>query len=352
MSIRFNDLPVTNFVDEENGVVRLGKRALVELYDSAGSGALVEEAKAFGITTETLSRQIRNYKQLHRQIMGEKIAEIKLPESPSQLLTDYTILEADDAIVISDIEIPDHNPEILHLALLTAMRYNIKRLIVAGDYMATDQASLNSWVNRWVTQSDLTYQNALSIGADIIHQMLKWFDHIDFIEGNHDDRIARATKGEVFLGMLLKHERITYSRYEYMYMVTSNRGIIKICHPENFSSNPVSLGKQLYNKETGPYPSKPAKCHIVLAHTHILESGWTVDAAYEVHALGTCRDSLRTRYKQKSANKHNQWIPGFLMIKNGFFRNFSQYGTDWQDVLGEYYEYKNPEFSQIELLRA
>lgn len=144
--------------------------------------------------------------------------------------------------------------------------------------------------------------------------MAAWFTEIIIVEGNHDDRIARKTGGEVYLGMFLRDAKfVRYSRYSYLYMRTSQRGLIKLVHPENFSSTPVALGQQFYDVERGPRfdpfnPFKTAeKCHFVLAHTHIDQSGYSKDGVYEVHAMGTCRDATRTQYKNKGQNKHHQW---------------------------------------------
>jgi hypothetical protein len=144
----------------------------------------------------------------------------------------------------------------------------------------------------------------------ILAQFAQWFDEIVIIAGNHDDRIARKTGGEVHLGMLIPDELAKYSRCSYAYIETRKRGLIKVVHPDNFSSTPVALGQQFYDVEYGPYfdEANPfetlRKCHFVISHTHIDQSGWSKDRIHEIHAIGTCRDRRRTAYIAKGQNKY------------------------------------------------
>jgi hypothetical protein len=77
-------------------------------------------------------------------LVGNLVAQIDIPKSPSRTYLDYPVIDGDDLIIISDIEIPDHSAKMLQLALLTGMARGIKHLIVAGDLIATDQDSLNT----------------------------------------------------------------------------------------------------------------------------------------------------------------------------------------------------------------
>ena len=53
--------------------------------------------------------------------------------------------------------------------------------------------------------------------------------------------------------MFLRGTNAVYSRYSYLYIQTSERGLIKVVHPENFSANPVTLGQDFYDVEQGPF---------------------------------------------------------------------------------------------------
>lgn len=149
------------------------------------------------------------------------------------------------------------------------------------------------------------------------------------IEGNHDDRVARTTGGAVHLGMLIHGTIAQYSRYHFMWLNTS-RGPVYITHPDNFSSDPVRLGQELYDVQ-------PRKAHVVVTHCHRKQRGWTKDGSFEVMAIGTGRDPYRTKYKAVRANKHRQWDSSFLMVKGGYFYDFDLKSTDWKFWLGDMY---------------
>jgi hypothetical protein len=112
--------------------------------------------------------------------------------------------------------------------------------------------------------------------------------------------------------MFLKGTPAVYSRYSYLYIRTSNRGLIKVVHPETFSSNPVTMGQDFYDAEQGPdfdmmNPRESfEKCHFVIAHTHRFQRGKSKDGIYEIIALPCTRDPQRTQYKRKGQNKHKQ----------------------------------------------
>ena len=278
------------------------------------------------------------------------------PDAPGIEWDEYFDITCDDFVVISDIEIPDHDPAMLQAALLTAMRKNIKTLIIAGDLLATDNAALNSWVDTWAVGNQINYEGAIGIAVDILARFLHWFDDIYVIQGNHDDRIDRKTGGEVWFGMLLhharihaeriladsdrKHAQVHFSRYSYMYART-RRGPIYICHQHNYSKTPVKLAQDIYGVINGPdfdvrdLNAVSQKCHILVTHTHIIQSGFSPDAAREVYGIGCCRDPLKTKYKQTSATKFPEWNQGFLYAKGGYFYNLPRRSTNWLELLGE-----------------
>lgn len=306
---------------------------------------LSDIALEVGIKLPTLQRHARNYNYHKKMFLGMAAARVLIPRSVSRSWMDFVQIEGDDAIVIGDIEIPDHRAEILELALLTGMQRNIKRLIINGDLIATDQQALNEWVSRWKVSGTLTFEESKDLVIEVLQRLADWFDEIYIVEGNHDDRIARKTGGEVHFGMFIPRDmtQVKYSRYSYMYMRTTSRGLIKFVHPDNYSNTPVKLGQDFYDVEVGPNfdPANPfktvEKCHFVISHTHIDQAGWTKDSVYEVHAIGTCRDKRHTAYVNKGQAKFHQWSPSFLVIQDGHFEHMHLWGTNWEKELGDIY---------------
>lgn len=266
---------------------------------------------------------------------------------------EYFVRHTDDAIIISDIEVPDQDPWMLKAATLVAMRFSIKHLMIVGDGIATDQATLNSWAQTWVEEHEVSYRTAVDMARQMVTRFATWFDTIDWTSGNHDDRIARKTGGEVTIDMLLSDTTVNFSQYAYMYIYSpKQKEWTYLCHPQNFAKNSVNLGQQLWAvtnapddyDENGNYIDDAAvrevhrnrsKCNVVLGHTHQMQSGRSPDDCYEIHALGCMRDRDRTKYVNISSNKHNKWNQGFLMMRDGKFYPLSRHGTDWETLLDD-----------------
>ena len=336
MKTRFVDLPSAT------------KDRLLTLYDQG----LLENSHALehGIHPETMRRCLRRWRK-ERADMLDFAGETPtwMPDAPGKDWDDYVVIEEDDFIVISDIEIPDHDPAMLEAALLTAIAQNIKTLIIAGDYLATDNPTLTQWAQTWAAGNEINYEGAIGIALEILRRYLQWFDRIVILEGNHDDRINRATGGEVWFGMLLREAqryaedadaKVVFTRYNYLY-VRTRRGPVYVCHQHDYSKTPVRLAQEHYAVQNGPDydPTDPdsvkESCHIIVTHCHIYQSGVTPDDYREVHALGTMRNPLKTKYMRTKATKHTKWTQGFMMVKGGYFHNLSRKNTDWSSLLGE-----------------
>lgn len=290
-------------------------------------------AATLKMNPQTLERRLREYRN-SITIVEDAINGVNpFPPSPTRQYTDFLKIESDNFIVISDFETPDHNATYLYYALLSAISHGIKTLIIAGDLLAGDQEGISSWASVIQYGDELTYDSSRNILLRIIEIFAAWFDHIYIIEGNHDNRVARATKGQIHLGMLLGRfedsPNIHYSRYGFMTVETS-RGVVWVCHPTNFSGDPVVLGQHLYNSH---WP----KGHWIVPHCHRKQTGWSPDGQFEIHAIGTGRDRDRTKYAATQINKHKAWDYSFLMVEDGYFTDLDLRSTNWRTFLGEKY---------------
>ncbi len=266
--------------------------------------SIAEKMAEYGMTSsvKTTERQCRDYRFYRQRMMIRTASNIVFPDT-SPTLARYPVVDATDAIVIADIEIPDHSPKMLKLALLTAMKHGIKRLIIAGDMIATDQTALNDWVRVWKEEHEISYATAIDLTRAILTNYGFWFDDIQVITGNHDDRIQRKTGGEIYMEMLLHDTPAKFTRYPYMFMNMGDRHWTYICHPRSYSSNAASsLGIRLYNKTVAPDGSK---CHVVLGHTHLAQSAVSPDGLREIHALGCMRD--HAVYKDRTSTRMPEW---------------------------------------------
>ena len=69
---------------------------------------------------QTLERHLRRWRTERLRFID--VPSVYFPDSPSRLYNDQIVVKSDDAIIISDIEIPDHDPVMLEAALLAGYR--------------------------------------------------------------------------------------------------------------------------------------------------------------------------------------------------------------------------------------
>ncbi len=197
-----------------------------------------------------------------------------------------------------------HDPRILRLAMLTGMRHGIHKLILGGDIIATDQEALNTWLTTWAEDGEKTYAACLKELKQLIRACAEWFhEGIYAITGNHDERLAKKTGGQVTIQDMLEEEPINFSMYSYMYIHSPIKNeYTYLCHQYNYSKTPVKLAQNIWEVETAPDGSR-SKCHVIVTHTHIEQTGWSPDGEWRCISLGCARDPKRTKYARLRATK-------------------------------------------------
>lgn len=245
-------------------------------------------------------------------------------------------------------EVPDHD---------AGMRFGIRKVIFAGDLIATDQDALNTWLSTWAEDGERSYFADLDELRKIIRRFQEWFtEGIYMIMGNHDLRIDKKTGGQVTLEMLLDDTDMKFSRYSYMYIwIPRLREWVYVCHQFNYSKTSVRLAQDVwavvtapdgYDNETGEripgydewrHGKNKQKCHVLVTHTHVAQDGFSPDGNWRTIGMGCMRDARRTKYKRARATKFPEWNPGFVMLRDGHFHVLTKHGTDWPMLLGDDY---------------
>jgi hypothetical protein len=309
------------------------RQKLLSLYESGNS--LDNAAVTLGINSETLRRRLREYRYQAEMTRKIESGDFDFSFISSRKWNDYLVLEADDLMVISDLELPDTDEAVLQAFLMTAIRYNIRRMVILGDGTAQDQHGLSTWLSTWKDSESIDFGGVFGILNRLIRLLLECFDEIYYVSGNHDQRIAKVTNGQVHMGLLLQHfgGRVHFSQYRRMYLKTS-RGTIGLFHQSNFSANGLSLSRKMYNVEPG-FDGKKLSA-IVVAHIHHWSCGKSDDNLAGCYSLGCARAPERTQYLNETPSTHSQWSQGFMRIQNGFIHNYDLHETDWDEVLGEY----------------
>ena len=105
---------------------------------------------------------------------------------PVTVYDDFITVEG-DAIIVSDLEVPYHDAVLLGYAVALAQRFEIKRLIIAGDFVANN--SLGFYASRSEdTDAQTTLADTLVEGKGVLEGLAEGFTEILLIKGNHEQR--------------------------------------------------------------------------------------------------------------------------------------------------------------------
>jgi predicted phosphodiesterase len=228
----------------------------------------------------------------------------RIPGSTTPEWNNYPVIESKRCLVISDVEIPDHDSEVLELALAVIEKYQIDTVIFNGDIIALDSYS------KWAKST--AYRRSLEAELDPAEQILEQFSkavpQIKWISGNHERRIALTNDGNLHLGMLLdKWFNIKFSQYSRCVL---NPGPEQwfIVHQKEYRRIALSVARDLFQVHL---------CNIVAAHGHHQALGKDRSGRYWLVEGGSGRDPNRTLYKNVRDTTHPAWNLGFTVILDG-----------------------------------
>lgn len=250
------------------------------------------------------------------------VDELELPEITSRvptldrgLIERFTPLTAEgDAFVISDIHVPLHDARLFNLMLQSAEKANTDQLIINGDYWHQEFAS-----------SFLPFQPEANLEAERYHgnvmmkTLLGIFDHVWLTCGNHDFRLVKKTGFRysfqecmdwMFVALTdEERSRLYITSLDYMYYWPTEdwEQPIRVCHPRNFSVQPLTVSRALAVK----YGT-----HVLTGHSHHLSMGFDQSGTYLIGDTGGFFDPYRTEYIQSTGKGHN-WVQGWWEFKDG-----------------------------------
>lgn len=283
------------------------KDTAVAQYLTASYGGVDYEALDLEHSTST-ERRIR-YRAQHLP------PPIPISQTPQYTLELLRI--KGNALIVGDLEIPDHSAEVLELARAVGKKQGIKTLIINGDTVAADGLSNHPIGAR---SPATTAQEDVQLARKVITSLADWFSHIYVVSGNHCRRLRWGTRGEFTADFLLSDlPGVVTTPYSRMYL-TSNKQEWLICHPKNYSKVPGALARDIAEIEN---------VNVVAAHTHLLSFSITKDGRHSALDGGHCRDVTRTLYKVENTTRHPAWCAGFVVIRNGYGHALSLEHTDW-----------------------
>ena len=258
---------------------------------------------------------------------GEPSADIVESAAHSPKFLDWPKL-AGDWIVMSDPHIPYHSPDMFGKMFAIARKFKMRQFVNVGDLIDFEAFSRFDHSNEHASP-------AADIDATktILKRLVREFDKIVLVMGNHDTRIDRALDFKLFLANLARdwvpeafRNRVEFSRYPYCEVESSGQKY-RLTHPKSYSRISARVPTQLCSKYL---------THVLGAHGHHLGMSFDASGRYVAADLGGMFDREKHSYVMFSDTTHPAWNAGFAMIRNGALYLFSDNPalTDWEFWLG------------------
>lgn len=285
-----------------------------------------------GIDRDKVADRVRNAQLARLKEIAPTAATVDLERPPSipRKRVGTVRIDGRNIAVIGDTEMPDHSLEFMENVVEMSQLFGIDTLLIAGDGVALDQETLTSWAKEYYIQVEEGLPTIIDLAEALILWLLKTFKKVYWSRGNHDDRLAKALKGQVNIGMLLN--RLPQDRFEFIdrrfLILDTDRGPCWVIHP-NGGGNPASVMERWIN-------THPEKGHCLLPHFHVQVDTTTADGLWELHAIGTGRDVEKTEYLQMNIWRGRQWDASYMLIKDSYFYPMNLRNTDfafWRSLL-------------------
>lgn len=265
-----------------------------------------------------------------------------VPASVYPRYDDPLRINADSALVLTDLHAPLHASEFLNKALKLAYAWNVKTLILGGDVVDFDclssfgadfaatpkvdgiidiiqQENLpESERKKFIAlleksgllKPDAGISGEMAVTRDVLRAFSRQFDKIYYIMGNHEKRIIKRLETILSaddLLMLLVQDRRKWVTAPYYYCELTSGG------EKYLIEHPYGSGEKEAEKIASKY-----NCHVIMGHSH----GWSLKLAPGGHwaiQAGMCCDEYRMQY---AANRHRGGgqvhAAGAVIVRDGY----------------------------------
>jgi len=244
--------------------------------------------------------------------------------SVTKLYNDFWKLDWDEFIVAADTHSPYLYTPIYDKMLEVADKYKIKKFIHAGDFWNQDQFSYF-----WIATEDMVdFSDELAYSKKIVNSLTKHFDDVRFFLGSHDIRWWRAMYDRGKCGTyetvwkLLENDKIQVSSYRYCEVGDEWR----INHPKNtvrVGGLPAIRMGAKFNRS------------VIFGHGHWQGWVWDPSGKHMLIAPGCLCDPEKISYKMLWDTSHDEWIPGFVLVRDRTRATIFNMKSDWDLYLGK-----------------
>lgn len=194
---------------------------------------------------------------------------------------------------------PYHDAAFLNKVKSLALAWGIRRCIWGGDML--DLAAFSIWVSR---SADADAE--LDAGELALAGLAGGFDEVDWLWGNHEDRLRKA------LGAWLDAERIRklmglgthIKAHNYYHCLVGDDWIIT--HPKNTSVIPARVAVWL---------SEKFNKNVAMLHNHVCGESQTRDGEHIGIDIGMCADPYRLEYNAIRLGTRPAMSQGALILR-------------------------------------
>jgi hypothetical protein len=241
----------------------------------------------------------RDRMRLHRQKLqdeglGNFVDLIEKARNPLSVTIDEPFL------VAGDWHIPFTDGDLFTLLLDVADSYEIKKLVVPGDFWDCDNYSKHP-----VVTHKTTFQSEIENVAMILGILTDTFEEIYFCRGNHEKRWMDLNGGNMTIMDLFATTKINdgyqVTQDDHLYVTHQGEKWL-MCHPRNFRIANLSVAKDLAAKHG---------CSVFAAHGHQWAQGYDRSGKHRLLDGGGMFDKLALEYLRDTSC--------YPEVKSGFY---------------------------------
>jgi hypothetical protein len=224
-------------------------------------------------------------------------------------------------IITGDLEVPYHDPQLLGYIVAVAQLFDIKSLVIAGDFIANDAIGYHTQFQEDTDRGGgYTVWDALHDGESVLTDLFEWFSKIYMIKGNHEQRGNRVKEIGFYNMMADRWGQLGWLAISYYkWMVVQGR---RVEHPGNYSKVPGSVVRERAEIEN---------CSVFGGHTHHFSRSYSRDGRHECIDIGHgTRPGTRYYKTVNGTTRHPKWVAGFWVLRKGYSYPFPLRFTDWE----------------------
>jgi len=204
--------------------------------------------------------------------------------------------------------------------IVVCQKLGIPQLAIVGDL--TDLKWISRFAHRDLSGS---LDEEMRIVVSLLQVLLRCFDRVYWIWGNHEDRLLVALKGQDLLPVMAD----LISEGETGDLYTSNAGTIlvdddwRLVHPSTYSRDAAKTAVQI---------AAITHKNIACGHGHFIGYKHDVSGKYIGIDLGGMFDIEKQEYLHMGGpTTHPRWNPGFWVYHNGRPEPFDDALVNWDE---------------------